>query len=92
MRPRAFRLPVDEAVIINYGVPSDGADVVARRVACADSLVPFGVNIVETNSGRETTPAAIIAEMTEAVATFAPLVRFLASARSARTHRAHIPS
>ncbi len=77
-RPRVFRLPADEAVIVNYGVPNDGAEVVARRVALADSAVPLGVNIVETNTGRPVEPAEVIAELASAAATFAPLGRFLA--------------
>jgi dihydroorotate dehydrogenase len=77
-RPRVFRLPADEAVIVNYGVPNDGAEIVAQRVARADSAVPLGVNIVETNTGRPADPAEVIAELAAAAATFAPLARFLA--------------
>ena len=77
-RPRVYRLPADEAVIVNYGVPNDGAEVVARRVARADRAVPLGVNIVETNTGRPAEPAEVIAELAAAAAMFAPLARFLA--------------
>jgi dihydroorotate dehydrogenase len=77
-RPRVFRLPADEAVIVNYGVPNDGAEIVAERVARADSAVPLGVNIVETNTGRPADPAEVIDELAAAAATFAPLARFLA--------------
>jgi dihydroorotate dehydrogenase (fumarate)/dihydroorotate dehydrogenase len=55
-RPRLFRLPLDEAIVVNYGVPNDGADVVAQRVAQRRSTLPLGVNLVETNAGR---PAAV---------------------------------
>ena len=34
-RPRLFRVPEDEAIVVNYGVPNDGADAVARRFASA---------------------------------------------------------
>ena len=54
-RPRLFRLPADEAIVVNYGVPNDGAAAVAARVAARPTPVPLGVNLVETNSGR---PAA----------------------------------
>ena len=77
VRPRVFRLPDDEAVIVNYGVPNDGADVVARRLAHATSAVPCGANIVETNTGRAEEPAAVIAELAEAAAILAPIVPFL---------------
>lgn len=78
VRPRVFRLPDDEAVIVNYGVPNDGANIVARRVAGADSAVPVGVNIVETNTGRAVEPQAVIAELVGAAAAFAPMACFLA--------------
>src|SRR5690606_38141747 len=32
-RPRLFRLPEDRSIVVNYGLPNDGADVVARRLA-----------------------------------------------------------
>jgi dihydroorotate dehydrogenase (fumarate)/dihydroorotate dehydrogenase len=78
VRPRAFRLPADEAVIVNYGVPNDGADIVAARVRNAESAVPVGVNLVETNTGREAPTEAVIAELAHAAAMFAPVARFLA--------------
>ena len=34
-RPRLFRVPADEAIVVNYGVPNDGAEAVARRFASA---------------------------------------------------------
>jgi dihydroorotate dehydrogenase len=76
VRPRVFRLPADESVIVNYGVPNDGADAVAARVARGGSSVPVGVNIVETNTGQTAEPAAIIAELVAAVALFAPIASF----------------
>jgi dihydroorotate dehydrogenase len=76
-RPRLFRLPLDEAVIVNYGVPNDGAATVRERVARADSPVPLGINIVETNTGRQAEPAEAIAELAAAAAILAPVARFL---------------
>jgi len=40
-RPRVFRLPADEAVIVNYGVPNDGAEIVAERVTDARYIDPL---------------------------------------------------
>ncbi len=77
-RPRAYRLLADEALIINYGVPNDGADRVVPRVAKANAPVPIGVNIVETNTGHAAEPAAVIAELAAAAAMFAPVAQFLA--------------
>ncbi len=50
-KPRLFRLPEDQAIVVNYGLPNDGAEVVARRLAGHRSRVPVGVNIVKTNDG-----------------------------------------
>ena len=65
-RPRLFRLPADEAIVVNYGVPNDGADAVCRRVADRPIPVPLGVNLVETNSGRPAAADEVIAELVEA--------------------------
>ena len=34
-RPRLFRVSEDEAIVVHYGVPNDGAEAVARRFASA---------------------------------------------------------
>lgn len=50
-RPRLFRLPADEAIVVNYGLPNDGAEVVAQRLAAFRPRHPLGVNIVKTHDG-----------------------------------------
>ncbi|MCC9642475.1 quinone-dependent dihydroorotate dehydrogenase [Rhodopirellula sp. JC740] len=50
-KPRLFRLPEEHAVIVNYGLPNEGADAVASRVASYRGRVPIGINIVKTNDG-----------------------------------------
>ena len=69
-RPRLFRLPADEAIVVNYGVPNDGADTVARRVSAQPMSVPLGVNLVETNTGHPAPPDGVIAEFVEAARAF----------------------
>jgi dihydroorotate dehydrogenase len=77
-RPRLYRLPADEAVIVNYGVPNDGAEAVVRRVTLANAAVPIGVNLVETNTGIAAETNDVIDELASAVAMFAPVAHFLA--------------
>ena len=90
VRPRAFRLPADEALVINYGVPNDGSDVVARRLASAHPAVPLGVNVVETNSGSVRPDDEIVAELAAAAAAFPGLADFLViSAECANAPGAH---
>lgn len=50
-KPRLFRIPLDEGIVVNYGLPNDGAERVARRLAGVRIPVPLGINIVNTNRG-----------------------------------------
>ena len=50
-QPRLFRVPQDQAIVVNYGLPNDGAERVGQRLAELRPSVPLGVNIVNTNHG-----------------------------------------
>lgn len=50
-KPRLFRLPQDRAIIVNYGLPNDGAEIVRERLCRANPAIPVGINIVQTNRG-----------------------------------------
>ncbi len=50
-RPRLFRLPDDDAIIVHYGLQNDGAAAVHDRISGRSTDVPVGVNIVKTNRG-----------------------------------------
>ncbi|KAA5545485.1 quinone-dependent dihydroorotate dehydrogenase [Roseiconus nitratireducens] len=52
-KPRLFRLPNDEAIVVNYGLPNDGAEAVRERLRCNPMSTPIGVNVVKTNDGFE---------------------------------------
>jgi len=77
MSPRLFRLPADEAIVVYYGVPNDGALTVSRRLARAGLGVPLGVNLVETNSGRPVAVDDVIAEFTDAARAFVGVADYL---------------
>jgi dihydroorotate dehydrogenase len=51
-RPRLFRLPEDDAIVVSYGVPNDGAEAVAARLDGRRLPIPLGVNLVKTNDPR----------------------------------------
>ncbi len=51
-RPRLFRIRDDEAIIVNYGVPNEGADVGANRLKTKTCSVPLEINLVKTNDSR----------------------------------------
>jgi dihydroorotate dehydrogenase (fumarate)/dihydroorotate dehydrogenase len=55
-RPRLFRIPEDRGIVVNYGLPNDGADRVARRLYGLRPGVPLGVNLVNTNRGPGAAP------------------------------------
>ena len=61
-RPRLFRLPDDEGIMVHYGVPNDGAAVVASRLRGRQGA-PLGVSLVETNTGVAAGIDHVIAEM-----------------------------
>ena len=88
-RPRLFRLPADEAIVVNYGVPNDGAAAVAQRVNATrtpnpspnplpiSQTVPLGVNLVETNTGQPTDPDGIVEEFVTAARLFCGTAHYL---------------
>ncbi|OGA01633.1 MAG: dihydroorotate dehydrogenase (quinone) [Betaproteobacteria bacterium RIFCSPLOWO2_02_FULL_62_17] len=76
-RPRLFRVPDDEALMVYYGVPNDGAQVVAQRLAETRLPVPLGINIVETNTGKPLDGAQLVAELTQALCILKPLASYI---------------
>ena len=55
-KPRLFRIPQDRGIVVNYGLPNDGADRIARRLAGLKLSVPLGINLVNTNRGPGAAP------------------------------------
>lgn len=55
-KPRLFRLPLDEAIVVHYGLQNDGAEAVAERLRRTRRRRPLGVNIVKTNKGIDAPP------------------------------------
>jgi dihydroorotate dehydrogenase len=79
-RPRLFRLPDDQAVVVHYGLPNEGASAVAARLANSRIGVPLGINIVKTNRGAgasSETKDSIIAEYVAAAKALAPRADYL---------------
>jgi dihydroorotate dehydrogenase len=48
-RPRLFRIPEDGAIVVSYGVPNDGAEVISRRLNGPRPPARLGINLVKTN-------------------------------------------
>ena len=79
-RPRLFRLPEDRAIVVHYGLPNDGARIIAERLAKTHLPVPLGINLVKTNRGLGALPESgdqIIREYVEAARVLAPRADYL---------------
>ena len=79
-RPRLFRLPDDRAIVVAYGLPNDGADVIVNRLRALHLPVPLGVNLVKTNRGAGTSPETadqIIAEYDDAARRYRDVASYL---------------
>src|SRR5579862_2145168 len=55
-RPRLWRLPDDRGIIVYYGLPNDGTQVIAERLSRTRLPVPLGINLVVTNRGAGARP------------------------------------
>lgn len=49
-KPRAFRLPKDQALINRMGLNNDGAQTVVKRLQNATFNIPLGINIAKTHN------------------------------------------
>lgn len=76
-RPRLYRLPLDESIGIYYGVPNDGAEVIARRLTRVKLRGSLGINLVETNTGRTASADEVIDEIVRAYRPFQGLVDYI---------------
>lgn len=79
-KPRLFRAPEERAIVVNYGLPNDGAVRVAKRLRTVHRTVPLGVNIVNTNHGPGAPPQpdeAIIADYVASVNRLQPHATYL---------------
>lgn len=57
-RPRLFRVPREEAILVNYGLPNEGSLRVAKRLASYHPRNPLGINLVKTNLGPQSNPCS----------------------------------
>lgn len=78
VHPRLFRVVADEGLMVHYGVPNDGAEVIARRLAGRRPGVPLGISLVETNTGVPAGAEAVLAEIAGAARILAPCADYFA--------------
>jgi dihydroorotate dehydrogenase len=75
-RPRLWRLPDERAIAVAYGVPNDGSERVAGRLAGRRPPVPLGINVVSTNRGEASAVESDDAVIGDYVATVARLQEY----------------
>jgi dihydroorotate dehydrogenase len=78
VRPRLFRIPDDEGIVVYYGVPNDGAAAVASRLRGIRLPIPLGISLVETNTGAPAPVDEVITELASAAREFAGIGDYLA--------------
>ncbi len=79
-KPRLWRLPEDRAICVHYGLPNEGAEAIARRLAGKRRTVPLGINVVKTNRGIDAPPdcdSVILEDYTRSVARLKGLADYL---------------
>ncbi|GJM28279.1 MAG: dihydroorotate dehydrogenase 2 [Cyclobacteriaceae bacterium] len=76
-RPRLFRIPQDRGIIVNYGVPNDGAKSIAHALRDIKLSIPLGVNVVETNTGSSCPVEETIEDIIQAVQPFTSLASYI---------------
>ena len=79
-KPRLFRIPKDRGIVVNYGLPNDGAEVVAQRLSSLRARAPLGINIVSTNRGVSSaieTDEAVIGDYLQSVRRLQPMAEYL---------------
>jgi dihydroorotate dehydrogenase len=79
-KPRLWRLPADNGIVVHYGLPNDGVRVVAERLTRIRLPVPLGINLVVTNRGPGAAPLnpdQIIGEYVAAAQAMAPHADYL---------------
>jgi dihydroorotate dehydrogenase len=79
--PRLFRIPLDRGIVVHYGLPNDGAERIAQRLAAQRRVSAcLGINIVSTNRGPDAPPAGdddVIADYLQSAARLAAVADYL---------------
>ncbi len=78
-KPRLFRLPRDRAIVVNYGLPNDGADLIAARLSKLPRQSILAINMVSTNRGPgvHSSEDDIISDYLRSATLLHPLADFL---------------
>lgn len=77
-RPRLWRLPAEQSLVVHYGLMNDGAVTVAERLEQAGAHpIPFGVSIAKTNDALTDSVEAGIADYCTALTAVAGVADYI---------------
>lgn len=72
-KPRLWRLPQSESILVHYGLYNDGCEAVSRRLGHQQFEFPFGTSVAKTNSPATVDTEAGIADYVKAYTAFADI-------------------
>lgn len=70
-KPRLWRLPKSESLVVYYGLKNDGAEAISKRLKGKTFAIPFGVSVAKTNNVACAQVEAGIADYAKAFGAFA---------------------
>jgi dihydroorotate dehydrogenase subfamily 2 len=76
-KPRLWRLPKSEALLVYYGLKNDGCEVVSERLKGIRQRIPLGVSIAKTNSLDTREVEKGIEDYCRAMRAFLPIADYL---------------
>ena len=69
-KPRLWRLPDSQSIIVYYGLKNDGADAIAARLAGKNFAIPIGISAAKTNCKKTVLLSAGIEDYCHVLETF----------------------
>lgn len=69
-KPRLWRLPKSQSLVVHYGLKNDGAEVIANRLENVKMSIPLGISMAKTNSEKTVETEAGISDYFKAYEKF----------------------
>ncbi|MDE2188360.1 MAG: quinone-dependent dihydroorotate dehydrogenase [Patescibacteria group bacterium] len=76
-RPRLWRLPKSESLVVWYGLKNDGCEIIAERLSKKHFLIPIGVSVAMTNCAANVNPRLAVMDFRKAFATMEPVANYI---------------
>jgi dihydroorotate dehydrogenase subfamily 2 len=76
-KPRLWRLPKSQSLVVYYGLKNDGAESLAKKLLGRAFDIPVGVSVAKTNSPDACTTEAGVADYTKAFRLMEPVAKHM---------------